>query len=65
MDLDHQSSLLFLTIPSVGTKKGSVGERGGGKIARVWPEFHLCSGQVDTGGLPDTFHSALGGHLSH
>lgn len=29
----------------------------------ILPEF-LCSGQADGGGLPDTFHSALGGNLA-
>ena len=38
----------------MGTKKGP-GERGQGRIAHVQPEFHLCSGQADMGGLPDTF----------
>ena len=41
------------------------GEGGVGRIAHIWPEFLLCSGQADVGGLPDAFHSALGGHLSH
>jgi hypothetical protein len=44
-------------------------EKGQGKVGKggacVWPEFLLCSGQVDVGGLPDAFHSAPGGHLSH
>ena len=48
----------------VGTKGGQ-GKEGEGRIAHVQPEFLLCSGQADAGGLPDTFHSALGGHLSH
>ena len=39
------------------TKRGR-GEEGGGRIAHVWPEFHLCSGQAEVGRLPDTFHSA-------
>jgi hypothetical protein len=38
--------------------------RGGRGRAHIWPEF-LCSGQGDSGRLPDTFHLALGGHLSH
>ena len=45
----------------VGTKKkkkGAWGRKGEGRIAHVWPEFLLCSGQADSGGLPDTFHSA-------
>ena len=45
----------------VGTKRG----QGEGRIARAWPEFLLCSGKVDAERLPDTFHSAPGGHLSH
>jgi hypothetical protein len=40
-------------------------KEGEGKIAHVRPEFLLCSGHTDTGELPDTFHSALGEHLSH
>jgi hypothetical protein len=47
-----------------GNKEG-VGERGEGRIAHVWPEFLLCSGQAEAGGLPDAFHSAPGGHLSN
>ena len=47
----------------VGTKRES-GEEEGEKIAHTQPEFHLCSGQADMGGLPNTFHSAPGGHLS-
>ena len=42
---------------TVGTNKGPEKE-GGGTIAHVWPEFHLCSGQAEVGRLPDTFHSA-------
>ena len=49
----------------VGTKKGVRGKRGKGRIAHVRPEFLLCSGQVAVEGLPDSFHWALGGHLSH
>jgi hypothetical protein len=49
---------------SVGTKKGA-GERGGREEVHVRPEFLLCSGQADMGGLPVAFHSAPGGHLSH
>jgi hypothetical protein len=45
-------------------KRGE-GEEGGGRIAHVRPEFLLCSREADVGGLPDTFHLALGGHLSH
>ena len=33
------------------------------KSSHVLPEF-LCSGQADSGGLLDAFHSALGGHLA-
>jgi hypothetical protein len=44
--------------------KRGLGEEGGGRIAHVLPDFHLCSGQADVGGLPDAFHSAPGGHLS-
>jgi hypothetical protein len=36
--------------------KGSRGRRGEGRIAHIWPEFLLCSGQEDAGELPDTFH---------
>jgi hypothetical protein len=42
-----------------------VGEGGGKEKARIWPEFLLCSGQADAGGLPDAFHYTPGGHLSH
>ena len=49
----------------VGTKKGKEGKERERRIAHVWPEFHLCSGQADMGGLPDAFHSVPGGHLSH
>jgi hypothetical protein len=41
----------------VETKRG-VGEEGEGRIAHVWPEFLLCSGQVEAGGLPDAFYLA-------
>jgi hypothetical protein len=44
----------------VRTKKGPWG-RGGGKT-HVPPEFHLCSGKADVGGLLESFHSALSGH---
>jgi hypothetical protein len=44
---------------TVGTKRGW-GEWG----RENSPEFHLSSGQADTGGLPDAFHSAPGGHPS-
>lgn len=36
----------------------------GGRIAHVLPEFYLCFGQADMGGLPDAFYSAPGGHPS-
>jgi hypothetical protein len=49
---------------TVGTKRGA-GEEGGREDSMHQPEFLLCSGQVDVGGLPDTFHSAPGAHLSH
>jgi hypothetical protein len=39
------------------------GKRGVGENAHIWPEF-WCSGRVYTGGLPDAFHKAPGGHLS-
>jgi hypothetical protein len=40
---------------SVGNKiKGVAGEKWGGKICHVWPEF-LYSGQVDAGRLPGAF----------
>jgi hypothetical protein len=39
-----------------------VREKRGGR-AHFRPEF-LCSGQADVGGLPDTFHVVLGGHLA-
>ena len=35
------------------------------RIANVWPEFLLCSGQADREGLLDAFHYAVGGHLSN
>ena len=52
------------------TEKDCVGQRGyrgkrGRKKARVRTEFLLCSGLQDEGGLPDAFHLAPGGHLSH
>lgn len=40
-----------------------VGEEGGKERACIRPEF-LCSGQVDAGQLPDTFHVVPGGHLA-
>jgi hypothetical protein len=46
----------------VGTKKGPWGREGG--KTHTPPEFHLCSGQADMGGLPDSFHSASGGQPS-
>jgi hypothetical protein len=49
----------FLSPGFVGTKKGPRGKRGRGDVR---PEFHLFSGQADTGRLPDTFHSTPGGH---
>ena len=39
-------------------------EKRGEGGAHVQPEFLLCSGQVDMGGLPDAFYSAAGGHLA-
>jgi hypothetical protein len=51
-------------MPIVGTKTRQ-GKEGRGRIAHVQPEFLLDLGQADAGGLPDAFHSALGGHLSH
>jgi hypothetical protein len=48
---------------NVGTKNGGPWGREGGKN-HILPEFHLCSGQADVGGLPDAFHSAPGGHPS-
>jgi hypothetical protein len=44
----------------VGTKGRRRGKRWGGRIAHVQPEFLLCSGQADVGGLQDTFHLAPG-----
>ena len=41
----------------MGTKRGQE-KRGEGRIAHVRPEFLLCSGQADAGGLPDAFHWA-------
>jgi hypothetical protein len=47
-----------------GELRGCGGRRGRKKsLSR--PEFRLCSGQADAGGLSDAFHLALGGHLSH
>ena len=60
--LECTKTIVYKTI--CGKEKGA-GEEGEGRIAHVWPEFLLCSGQADMGGLPDTFHSAPGGHLSH
>ena len=45
----------------MGTEGGQ-GKEGEGRIAHVWPEFLLCSGQADLGGLPDAFHSDPGGN---
>jgi hypothetical protein len=44
----------------LGTKKGVLGEEGEG--THDPPEFYLCSGQADVGGLPDSFHSAPSRH---
>ena len=44
--------------------KRRLGKERGGRIAHVWPEFHLCSGQADVGGLLEDFHWAPGRHLS-
>jgi hypothetical protein len=52
---------LWLT---VGTERGLRG-RAGRMIDHIQPEYHLCSGKADTGELPDVFHLALGGCLSH
>jgi hypothetical protein len=41
----------------LGTKKGVPGEEGGGEKAHTPPEFYLCSGQAEVGGLPDSFLS--------
>ena len=54
-DLDQD-----INISAVGTIRGP-GEGGEGRT-QVPPEFHLCFGQADLGGLPDTFHSAPGPH---
>jgi hypothetical protein len=48
----------------VGTN-GERGRKGKGRIAHFQPDFFLCSGQADLGGLPDAFHWAPRGHLSH
>ena len=40
---------------------GDLGKEG---ETHIWPELR-SSEQVDTGGLPEAFHSATGGHLSH
>jgi hypothetical protein len=42
--------------------KGGRGKKERGRLASSGPEFLLCSGQVDLGGLPDAFHSAPGGY---
>jgi hypothetical protein len=58
-----EQSLLRLHLFSVGNYRvRGRGRRGG---SHIWPEFLLCSGQADTAGLSDAFHSAPGGHLSH
>ena len=57
--------LATLCIEELWELNGGEGNDEGGRIACVWPEFLLCSGQVEVGGLPDAFHSAPGGHLSH
>ena len=43
-------------------KKGPRGR--GEKKTHAPPEFYLCSGQAEVGALPESFHSAPGGHLS-
>ena len=48
----------------VGTKWGGWGWGEGGGRTQVLPEFHLCSGQAEMGGLPDAFHSAPSGYPS-
>jgi hypothetical protein len=65
----HCGKILFILVSIllsiVGTKKGVRGRKWGGRIACARLEFLLCSEKVDMEGLPDAFHSALGGHLSH
>ena len=58
--------LLYLSIfeSACGNSRGCGGKRGKGG-AHILPEFLLCSGQADEGGLLDTFYSAPGRHLSH
>jgi hypothetical protein len=62
------SGISFLTLchryPAVGTKRGHRKEREG-RIAHIQPEFFLCSGKADMGGLTNAFHSAPDGHVSH
>ena len=57
-------SLYFKKWKAVGTKRG-LGKEGEGRRACAQPEFLLCSGHVDAGGLPDAFHWDLDGHLSN
>ena len=47
---------------TVGSKKRSRDEEEW--RTHLPPEFHLWSRQADVEGLPDAFHSALGGHPS-
>jgi hypothetical protein len=49
MVLSLMDGVTIVLLPLVETKKGAWG-RGGGRIAHVLPEFHLCSGQEDMRG---------------
>ena len=60
--LSHVDGITIPLLPPVGNKMGPWGREGG--KTHALPEFHLCSGQADVGGLPDAFHSAPGGHPS-
>ena len=56
---------ILLSEVACGNKKGGLQwKEGEGRVAQVQPEFVLCSGQADDGGLPEAFQSAPGGHLS-
>jgi hypothetical protein len=57
-------NVAMCTLPWVWELKRGLGERAGREDSPRLAEFHLYSGQADMGGLPNAFHSALGGHSS-
>jgi hypothetical protein len=48
--------LICMSAMSMWELKVFWGREGEGRIALALPEFLLCSGKADTGGLPDAFH---------